>query len=215
VADVREVVIRSAVCLALAATCFSCASSHKTASGAATLQSAADATAKAHSFTLSVAGADVIYQAPDRVQQVEHGEAMTASASNGGPASSSGPFAQTITKVFTGDRYFEARTRDGETPAFTSSPRCPSDLSAADAVLRLLRAIAASADVQTAGDTYTFHIPDQGGNTPTGGTATVSEGFVRTLSFPPSTEVLTIASVNNAPPVTEPSPSTPSNQSCN
>jgi len=191
-----------------------CGSANHSASAATTLQAAADATAKAHSFTLSVAGADVVYQAPDRVQQVEHGQATAASASSGGSASSSGPFAQTITKVFIGDRYYEADTPDGGTAAFTSSQRCANDQNAAEAVLRLLRAIAISTDVQTSGDTYTFHIPDQGGNTPTSGTATLSGGFVRTLGFAPSTEAVTIDAVNSAPPVTAPASSTPTNVSC-
>ena len=192
-----------------------CASSQKTASATTTLQAAADATAKAHSFTLSVAGADVVYQAPDHVQQVEHGQATTASGSNGGSAASSGPFPQTITKVFIGDRYYEADTADGDTPAFTSSARCAGDQNAAEAVLRLLRAIAISADVQASGDTYTFHIPDQGASTPTTGTATLAGGFVRTLGFAPSTETVTIDAVNNAPPVTAPASSSPANVSCN
>ena len=202
-----------ALCAALATG--ACGSGKQTASAAATLQAAADATAKAHSFTLSVAGADVGYQAPDRVQQVEHGQATTARASNDGSASSSGPFAQTITKVFIGDQYYEADTADGDTPAFTSSQRCANDQNAAEAVLRLLRAIAISTDVQTSGDTYTFHIPDQGDNTPTSGTATLAGGFVRTLGFAPSTETVTIDAVNTAPPVTAPVSSTPTNVSCN
>jgi len=135
-------------------------------------------------------------------------------ASNGGSASSSGPFAQTITKVFIGDQYYEADTPDGGTPTFTSSRRCANDQNAAEAVLRLLRAIAISTDVQISGGTYTFHIPDQGGNSPTSGTATLTGGFVRTLGFEPSTETVTINAVNRAPPVTAPASPTPANVSC-
>jgi hypothetical protein len=148
------------------------------------------------------------------VQQVEHGQATTASASNVGSASSSGPFAQAITKIFIGDRYYEADTANGDTPAFTSSQRCANDQNAAEAVLRLLRAIAISTDVQASGNTYTFHIPDQGGNAPTSGTATLAGGFVRTLGFAPSTETVTLDAVNRAPPVTAPASSTPVNVSC-
>ena len=202
-----------ALCAALAAG--GCASSKQTASASTTLQAAADATAKAHSFTLSVTGAEVVYQAPDHVQQVEHGQATAASASNGGATTSSGPFAQTITKIFIGDQYYEADTADGDSPAFTSSQRCANDENAADAVLRLLRAIATSTDIQKSGDTYTFRIPDQGNNTRTSGTATLAGGYVRTLRFAPSTEIVTIDAVNNAPPVTAPAASTPANVSCN
>jgi hypothetical protein len=203
------------VCATLAIGSTSCGTDNQAASAASTLQTAADATAKAHSFTLSVAGADVVYQTPDHVQQVEHGhQTVTASASNAGSASSSGPFAQTITKIFIGDRYYEAKTANGDTPAFASSQRCANDQNAAEAVLRLLRAIAISTDVQASGDTYTFHIPDQGENAPTSGTATLAAGFVRTLSFAPSTETVTIDAVNNAPPVTAPDFSTPVNVSC-
>lgn len=202
-----------ALCAALATG--ACAGGTQAASATATLQAAADATAKAHSFTLSVAGADVVYQAPDHVQQVEHGQATTASASNGGSAGSSGPFAQTITKVFIGDQYYESDTADGDAPAFASSQRCANDQNAAEAVLRLLRAVAMNTDVQESGDTYTFHIPDQGGHTPTSGTATLAGGFVRTLTFAPSTETVTIDAVNSAPPVTAPASSTPTNVSCN
>jgi hypothetical protein len=194
--------------------CSSCGTNSTPASASSTLRSAANATAQARSFTLSVAGADVIYQAPDRVQQVEHGQATSASGTNGGPVSSSAPFPQTITKVFVGDRYYEADTADGAIPTFTSTRRCANDQSAPDAVLRLLRAIAASADVQTSGDSYSFRIPDQGENTPTSGTATVSGGFVRTLTFTPSTETVTISDINTAPPVTAPADSTPADQSC-
>jgi hypothetical protein len=193
-----------------------CGSGSQTSSASATLQAAADATAKAHSFTLSVpaVGAEVGYQAPDRVQQVEHGQATSAGGSSDGSASSSGPFPQTITKVFIGDRYYEADTPDGDTPDFTSSQRCANDQNVAECVLRVLRAIATSADVQASGDTYTFHIPDQGGTTPTSGTATVAEGYVRTLGFTPSTETFTIDAVNAAPPITAPASSTPTNVSC-
>jgi len=112
-------------------------------------------------------------------------------------------------------RVYEADTPDGGTPAFTSSKRCANDQNAAEAVLRLLRSIAISTDVQASGGTYTFHIPDQGGNTPTSGTATLSGGFVRTLGFAPSPEAVTIDAVNSAPPVTAPASSTPANVSCN
>src|SRR3954449_4048474 len=121
----RGHILRLTICAALVSG--ACASGEQAASSAATLQAAADVTAKANSFTLSVAGADVVYQAPDHVQQVEHGEATAASASDGGSASSSGPFAQTITKVFIGDQYFEADTADGDMPAFSSSRRCAND----------------------------------------------------------------------------------------
>ena len=211
---VGRAVARCALCLAVAISCASCGSNQKSASASATLQSAADATAKATSFTLSLAGADIVYQAPDKVQQVEHGMASGATATNGGSSSSSGPYAQTITKIFIGDRFFEADTPDGEALAFTVTQRCATDQNAADVVLRLLWAIAASTDVQESGGTYTFHVPDQGDNTPTGGSATVSGGFVRTLTFAPSTETVTIGDVNTAPPVTAPSASTPANQSC-
>jgi hypothetical protein len=191
-----------------------CSGGGKTASASATLQAAADATAKAQSFTFAVAGAEAVYQAPDRVQQVEHGEATSASGTNGGSASSSGPHRQTITKVFVGDRYYEATTPEGETPAFTSSERCADDQNAAERLLVLLRAIATSTDVQVSGDTYTFHIPDLGENTPTSGTATVASGYVRTLAFTSSTEVVTIDAVNDAPSVTEPASSTAVTMTC-
>jgi hypothetical protein len=177
------------------------------------LQAAADATTKAHSFVLTVAGADVTYEAPDRVQQVERGQASTATAANGSE-SSSGPFSQTITKVFIGDRYYEAQTRDGEAPAFTSAQRCPTPQNAAEAVLRLLRAIAMTTDVQRAGDIYTFRLQQLDGSSPTTGTATVENGLVRTLSCPPSTETVTIGSVNSGPAVTAPALSTAVNVSC-
>ena len=186
----------------------------RSAGGGATLQGAADATARASGFVLSVSGAEVTYQAPDRVQQFEHGEAQTASATDGGSASSSGPFPQTITKVFIGDRYYEADAPDGQIASFTSAQRCEGDGNGADVVLRMLRAIATSTDVKQSGDTYTFHISDQGANTPTDGTATIFGGFVRTLTFTGATETVTITAVNGAPPVTEPASLTPVSQSC-
>jgi hypothetical protein len=202
-----------ALCVITAVSVASCGSAGSAGGASATLQAAADATAKAHSFVLTVAGADVTYEAPDRVQQIEHGEASTATAANGSE-SSSGPFPQTITKVFIGDRYYEAQTRDGETPAFTSAQRCPTPQNAAEAVLRLLRAIVMTTDVQRAGDTYTFRLRQSDDGSPTTGTATVENGFVRTLSFPPSTETVTIGSVNSGLAVTAPALSTAVNLSC-
>lgn len=200
----------------LASVSGACGTDSKTASASATLRSAANATAEARSFTLSVTVAEVTYEAPDRVQQVEHGLASTATASGDSTSATSGTFPQTITKVFIGDRYYEADGPDGQVVPFTVAERCKNDQNAAEYVLRILRAIATSGDGESSGSEYTVHIPDQGGTLPTAGTVTISEGFVQTLTFAPGQPgpAVTIGSINNAPPVTAPASSTPTNYSC-
>jgi hypothetical protein len=197
---------------------WSCANGSPGAAVAETLQDAASATAHAKSFTVGLAGVEVTYQAPDRVQQVEHGQASTASSSSGGTASTSGPFAETITKVFIGNRYYEADGPAGQTPVFSASARCPGQANVADYVLAILRAIATSGDIHAFGGRFAFQIP-KGGDVPfpISGMATVASGFVVALSLSPgsgSPPTITISSIDSAPPVTEPRSSTPSNVSC-
>lgn len=194
-----------------------CGSGSKAASGnaASTLRAAASATARAHSFTATLPGAEITYDAPDHVQQVEHGEATSARATNGGAASSVGPHPSTITKIFVGDRYYEADSGEDNALQFSSSQRCPNDQNTAEFVLRYLRAIALATDVQLDGTTYTFHLKNEADSRlPASGTATIDAGFVRTLSVAPSVQTVTIASINSAPPVTAPASSTPTNVTC-
>ena len=202
-----------------AALCCSCASSKGSGSAASTLRSAANATAQAHSFTLMVAGAEVTYEAPNDVQQVEHGQGSSASGNAGGSESSSSPHPVTLTKVFIDDRYYEASTADGQEPSYSVSERCSGEENAADYVLRILRTIGASAEVQeTSGDRYVFRIPEQAGPpSPTSGIATISGGFVRSLNFAlqgASMSAWTIDEINSTPPVTAPFSSSEANVSC-
>jgi len=196
----------------------SCASKTAVASGTATLHQAAAATANAKSFTVTLAGVEVVYQAPDRVEQVEHGEASTASASSGGTASTSGPYPQTITKLFIGGRYYEASGPAGQAEPFSVSARCPGDTNAGEYVLGILRAIVASSDIHAAGKGLAFTIPKGGAVPfPISGIATVASGFVASISVSPDPgvpPVITIGSVNAAPPVTAPPSATEAQQSC-
>jgi hypothetical protein len=204
----------------IVAVLIACGSESKTSSGDATstLRSAARATADAHSFTTSITGAEATYEAPDRAMQVEHGQAESASASIGGSPSSSGPFESTITKVFIGDQYYEGDDISGEAPTFTVSSRCPNESNMAESVVRLLRAIATDGDAESSGsDTYMFRLPEptQSG-LPASGTATVADGFVRSVTLAGTAMGYNVAidAINTAPSVTAPTSATPSNVTC-
>lgn len=195
----------------------SCSTGTKARSAAtATLRAAALATAQARSFTATLTAAQVTYQAPDRVQQVEHGQASSSSSSSGGPAGVSGPFPETVTKVFIGDRYYEADTPGGQDPVFSVMQRCAGDQTAADYVLRDLRAIAATAEATASGDRYAYRLTQPSGDLiPGAGAAVVSAGFVRSLTPDGAPgPAITITAVNAAPPVTAPRLATPANQVC-
>ena len=203
---------------ALVALCWSCGSAGQAQSAAATLQAAATATAHAQSFTMVLEGVEVTYQAPDRVQQVEHGQGSASSSSSGGSVSSSGPYAETITKVFIGDRYYEGDSPTGQTPTFSVSQRCAGDTNAAEYVLGILGAMAKSGNIGASGAGFAFQIP-KGGAVPFAltGTATVAGGYVKTINLSPGAgrpPAITIASIGAAPPVTAPAFATPGNMSC-
>lgn len=203
--------------MALASSCWSCGGggTSRASSARDALQSAARATAQARSFTLSLAGVEVTYQSPDRVQQVEHGQGSSASASNrGGPPSSAGPFAVTITKIFIGDRHYEADSAGGDPRSFTVAARCANEGNVAEYVLRVLRAMTRSSYVGRSGDRYTFRLAQEATpGMPRGGIATILNGFVQSLNL--ESAAVTIGSVNRAPPVSAPSSSTPTNVTCN
>lgn len=202
------------VCVAVLLGLSGCGSSASGSSSTSRLRSAADATAKAQSFTLALVGADVVYQAPDRTQQVEHGQGSSAASTYGGSVVSSGPYDVTTTKILIGDRYYEASTPDGQLPQFTVTSRCASDRSAADFVTRLLRAIATSGEAGGSGDTFTFRIPSGDNSMPTSGIATVSGGYVSKLTFSGWSQAITIGAVNSAPPVTAPGSASAVERTC-
>jgi len=209
-----------AVALVLLGVSSSCASGSLAPSATTKLQAAATATAHAKSFTVLLPGAEITYQAPDRVQQVEHGQASAVSSSSGGTTgSTSGPFGETITKVFVSGHFYEADTPAGQTPVYPVSARCVGQRNAADYVLGILRALATSSDIQASGDRFAFHIPrNVAVPFPIRGTATVRSGFVDSISVSPGSNTppaMTIGSINAAPPVTAPRSSTPSNSTCN
>ncbi len=154
------------------------------------------------------------------MQQVEHGEGQSASASGSGSPVASASVGTTITKVFIGDRYYEASTNDGDTPVFYVAPippSCSADQNVAQAVLRVLRAIATSGTVDTgvAGFTYRPSAAGQAGELATG-TATIDYGFIQTLTFDLAsrTYLVTIGSINSAPSVTAPDAALPMTLSC-
>jgi hypothetical protein len=190
------------------------------ASAAATLRRAAAATANARSFTVRfVSSVEVVYQAPDRVEQVEHGEASSSSSSGGGPPSTSGSYPETITKLFIGDRYYEAAGPTGQAAPFSVSARCPGDTNAADYVLGILRAIEVSTRISPAPDGgFAFTVPKGGAvPVPITGIATVVSGVVATISVNPASgtaPAITISSVDAAPPVTAPLSANESQTSC-
>ena len=203
-----------------AAVAASCGGTTPVASPAADLHRAAVATADAHSFTVRyLTGVDVTYQAPDRVQQVEHGEASSSSSSSNGPTSTSGTFAETITKVFIADREYESSGPLGQPEPFSVSARCPGDSNVAEYVLGILRAIAVSARVTPEpGGGFAFSIPKGGAVLfPIDGVATIASGYVATIDVNPGTgnpPVITIGSVDSAPPVTTPTSSRAAQMSC-
>jgi hypothetical protein len=206
------------VAVGLVALCCACASSGRARSAAATVQAAAAATAHAESFVMSLEGAEVTYQAPDRVQQVEHGQSSSASSSSGGAASTSGPYPATITKVFIGDRYYEGDSPTGERPTFSVSNRCAGETNAADYVLGILGAMATSGDIHASGVGFAFKIPKGGAVPfPLSGIATVAGGYVQTINLNPgggTPPAITVSSIDAAPPVTAPPSPTPATVSC-
>jgi len=187
---------------------------------AATLQAAAAATAHATSFIAYVEGVDVSYQAPDRFEQVEHGEGVTTSSKdNGTSGTSSAPYVETITKIFIGSRYYEADTVAGRSPSFSASARCSGQPNVVENILGILRALASSKDVRASGDQFAFSL-SKGADVPLAitGTATVRSGFVERLTISPDLghpSSVTIGSVNEGPPVTAPPSSTERSASCN
>jgi len=216
--DGRRRMRRWVVAVALLGLCWSCASSGQAWSAAATLQAAATATAHATSFTIVLEGVEVTYQAPDRVEQVEHGQASASSSSSGGTASTSGPYAETITKVFIGDHYYEGDSPTGQTPTFSVSQRCASDTNAAQYVLGILGAMATSGDIRASGGGFSFQIPKGSAvSFPLSGTATVAAGYVKTINLNPgagAAPAISIGSIDAAPPVTAPPLATPATMSC-
>jgi hypothetical protein len=82
-------------------------------SATSVVRSAADATVKATGFAFKLPTAEITYNAPDRIEQVEHGAAASASGGNGEPPQSASPMPVTITKIIIGDRYYDATTSDG------------------------------------------------------------------------------------------------------
>jgi len=97
-------------------------------------------------------GVEATYQAPDRVQQVEHGQGPPAASSRTGRVSTSGPYPETITKIFIGGDVYEADTPAGQVRAFSVSSRCAGEQNVGDYVLGVLRAVSVSSDVRTSGD---------------------------------------------------------------
>ena len=178
------------------------------------LRSAAAATANASGFTARFPSVEVTYNAPDRVQQVEHGEGSSAGGTNGGATYSLPSQPTTITKVFIGDRAYEADAIDGGR-GFTVSTRCPND-NVADVMLRTLRAIASSGQADESNGTFTFTVPAEGGTPELRGTATLSDRYVHMLSVSTGaySPTVTIDAVGNAPAVTEPANASPTNVTC-
>jgi len=161
---------------------------------------------------------EVTYQAPDRVEQVEHGQGSAASSSSSRTASTSGAYAETITKIFIGDRYYEGDSPTGQAPTFSVSQRCAGDTNAAEYVLGILGAMATSGNVRASGGGFAFRIP-KGGAVPfaLGGTATIAAGYVKTINLNPGAgtpPAITVASIDAAPPVTAPAAATPATTSC-
>jgi hypothetical protein len=179
------------------------------------VRSAADATAKASGFTFKLPAAEITYNAPDRIEQVEHGEATSASAGNGEPPHSAAPMPATITKIIIGDRYYDTTTTDGQPAAFTVSKRCPPD-NAADVVLGVLRSIAANGRAEGSGGNYTFTVPGSNSTETTTGTLTIEAGFVHRLAITSGTvaPTVTIESVGTSPPITAPTNASPASSSC-
>jgi hypothetical protein len=194
----------------------SCGTNTQSLSATTTLRDAASATARARSFTLTLAGAEVTYQAPDRVQQVEHGQASVSTGTNGGATATSGPFPETLTKIFIGDQDYEADTPPGQQPAFSMAHRCAGDQNAADYALSVLRAIATTSEATASGDRYAYRLTTSADKLiPTAGIAVVSGGFVLGLTPDGAAHpAITIAAINSAPPVTSPPSSTAVTQTC-
>jgi len=181
------------------------------------LQRAAAATANAKSFEVRLLREEVIYQAPDRVEQIEHGFGSSASVSSNGTYSTSGLELETITKLYIGGRYYEAAGPTGKPAPFSVSARCAGNSNLADYVLGVLRAVSQSSDIHASGHGFAFTVP-RGGAVPatTSGVATVAHGFVTTITVPVSgiPIEIDISSVNTAPPVPTPKGATDSTVSC-
>lgn len=211
--------------LALASACSSTTAQAGGASATNTLRAAAEATAQARSFNLSFPGVEVTYNAPDTVEQVEHGQTTSSGSSasdtaNGsGTATSQATSPEVITKIFIGDRYYEADNPPGETPQFSVASRSPCNTStAASAMLSLLRSMATSATATRTADGYQFEVPaERVGNrlAANSGTATIRDGYIGTVTFVARSSIgWTITAVNQAPPVTAPPSATSMNESC-
>jgi hypothetical protein len=89
-----------------------------------TLRAAAHATAEARGFTFSLPSVEVTYNAPDTVEQVEHGQSVSSGSvgsgsTTGGAASGVAPQLEVLTEIFIGDRYFEADNHPGQTHSFS------------------------------------------------------------------------------------------------
>lgn len=210
--------------LALVAACSSRAASSDDTSATRTLRAAAAATAQARSFDLSFPSVEVTYNAPDTVEQVEPGQTTTSGSSTSDTAGSGTTTTQAtspevITKISIGDRYYEADNPPGETPRFSVASRSPCNTStAASAMLSLLRSMATSGTATETANGYHFEVPAEkvgnrvGANS---GTATIQDGYIRTVTFVPESSIgWTITAVNQAPPVTAPSSATPMHESC-
>src|SRR5436190_1451894 len=84
------------------------------------VQRAIDKTANASSFVVNTPGVEVIFHAPDTVQQVEHGQSQ--GLGSGGEATRGD---SVITKVFIADRYYEATSDAAGRDRFIVEQRCP------------------------------------------------------------------------------------------
>lgn len=165
------------------------------------------------------------YNAPDTVEQVEHGRTISGGSSVSDTANGSGTTTtqasspEVITQIFIGDRYYEADTPPGEKPQFSVASRSPCNTtSAASAMLSLLRSMATSATATKTASGYHFEVPaEKVGNrlVANSGTATIQDGYIRRVTFVPGSSIgWTITAVDKAPPVTAPSSAASINESC-
>ncbi len=188
---------------------------------------------------MSFPGVEVTYNAPDTVEQVEKGGESTQSGSSTiclapGPSSCATAIGasngtdttvtqatspEVITKIFIGNRYYEADYPRGQAPQFSVASRSPCNTdNAASAVLSLLRTIAKSATATKTANGYHFEVPAENlGNVlaPNSGNVIVQDGYVLTVDFVQGSSVdWTITAINHAPPVTAPSSAASMNESC-
>jgi hypothetical protein len=169
--------------------------------------------ARSFVMDMSVGGVVIVhlvYQGPNRVEQIEHGSASTVSA-GGGPAVTE---PETITKLFIDGKYYEATTSGTQTPHFGVADACPDQRDTGTGVLRALQAIG-SPDATlrpTGAGTYAFHSTQSelGQPVPLDGTITVAAGRLASITLPAApgrpepAYTITFTRVNSAPAVTVP-----------